>query len=133
MKESLWGYWLILLGIIIITVMILLQNYTTTNQQDYYLAKEITYAAMYDAIDYGYYEKYGELKIVKEKFVENFIRRFAESATLNKNYTINFYSIYETPPAVSIEIKTNTGEFLVGSEEINAGITTRLSAILELK
>ena len=133
MKESLWGYWLILLGIIIITVMILLQNYTTTNEQDYYLAKEITYAAMYDAIDYGYYEKYKELKIVKEKFVENFIRRFAESATLNKNYIINFYSIYEAPPAVSIEIKTSTGEFLVGSEEINAGITTRLSAILELK
>ena len=133
MKESLWGYWLILLGIIIITVMILLQNYTTTDQQDYYLAKEVTYAAMYDAIDYGYYEKYGEVKIIKEKFVENFIRRFAESATLNKTYKINFYSIYETPPAVSIEIKTNTGEYLVGSEEINAGITTRLTAILEVK
>lgn len=133
MKESLWGYWLILLGIIIITVMILLQNYTTTNQQDYYLAKEVTYAAMYDAIDYGYYKKYGELKIVKEKFVENFVRRFAESATLNKNYKINIYSVYETPPAVSIEIRTNTGEFLVGSEEINAGITTRLTAILEVK
>ncbi len=133
MKESLWGYWLILLGIIIITVMILLQNYTTTNQQDYYLAKEVTYAAMYDAIDYGYYKKYGELKIVKEKFVENFIRRFAESATLNKNYKINIYSVYETPPAVSIEIRTNTGEFLVGSEELNAGITTRLTAILEVK
>lgn len=133
MKESLWGYWLILLGIIIITVMILLQNYTTTNQQDYYLAKEVTYAAMYDAIDYGYYKKYGELKIVKEKFVENFIRRFAESATLNKNYKINIYSVYETPPAVSIEIRTNTGEFLVGEDDINAGITTRLTAILEVK
>lgn len=133
MKESLWGYWLILLGIVIVTVMILLQNYTTTEQQDYYLAREVTYAAMYDAIDYGYYKKYGELKIIKEKFVENFIRRFAESATLNKNYKINFYSIYETPPAVSIEIKTNTGEFLVGNENINAGIVTRLTAILEVK
>ena len=133
MKESLWGYWLILLGIIIITVMILLQNYTTTNQQDYYLAKEVTYAAMYDAIDYGYYKNYGELKIIKEKFVENFVRRFAESATLNKTYTVNFYSIYETPPAVSIEIKTSTGEFLVGEQDINAGITNRLTAILEMK
>ena len=133
MKESLWGYWLILLGIVIITVMILLQNYTTTNQQDYYLAKEITYAAMYDAVDYGYYEKHQELKIIKEKFVENFIRRFAENAVLNKTYTINFYSIYETPPAVTIEIKTNTGEFLVGEENINANVTTRLTAILELK
>lgn len=133
MKESLWGYWLILLGIIIVTVMILLQNYTTTEQQDYYLAREVTYAAMYDAIDYGYYKKHGELKIVKEKFVENFVRRFAESATLNKNYKINFYSIYETPPAVSIEIKTDTGEYLVGHENINAGIITRLTAILEIK
>lgn len=133
MKESLWGYWLIMLGIIIITVMILLQNYTTTNQQDYYLAREVTYAAMYDAIDYGYYKKNGELKIVKEKFVENFIRRFAESATLNKNYKINFYSIYETPPAVSVEIRTNTGEYLIGSESVDADITTRLTAILEVK
>ena len=132
MKESLWGYWLVMLGIMVIMVMILMQNYTTTNQQDYYLAKEITYAAMYDAIDYGYYKKNGELKIVKEKFVENFIRRFAESATLNKTYKVNFYSIYETPPAVSIEIKTNTGEYLVGDERTDIGITTRLTAILEV-
>jgi len=132
MKESLWGYWLVMLGIMVIMVMILMQNYTTTNQQDYYLAKEITYAAMYDSIDYGYYKKHGELKIIKEKFVENFIRRFAESATLNKTYTVNFYSIYETPPAVSIEIKTNTGEFLVGDSRENLSVTNRLTAILEV-
>ena len=133
MKESLWGYWLVLLGIGIVMVMILLQSYTTTNQQDYYLVREITYAAMYDAIDYGYYKKNGELKIIKEKFVENFVRRYAESATLNKNYKINFYSIYEVPPAVSVEIKTNTGEFQIGSERIDAGVTNRLTAILEVK
>ena len=133
MKEGLWGYWLILLGIMIIAVMMLLQTFTTTNQQDYYLAKEITEAAMYDAIDYGYYKQYGELKIAKEKFVECFIRRFAESATLNKTYKINFYSIYEIPPSVSIEIVTNTGDILVGGENMNTGITTRLTAILEMK
>ena len=133
MKESLWGYWLVLLGVIITTVMILLQNYTTTNQQDYYLAKEVTNAAMFDAIDYGYYRKNGELKIIKEKFVENFVRRFAESATINKTYKINIYTIYELPPAVTVEIKTSTGEFNVGDESIDAGITTRLTAILELK
>jgi len=133
MKESLWGYWLILLGIIIALVMILLQNYTTTSQQDYYLIREISYAAMYDAVDYGYYKKHGELKMIKEKFVENFVRRFAESATINKNYTINFYSIYEIPPAVSVEIKTSTGEFLIGNEDVNAGITNRLTSILEIK
>jgi len=133
MKESLWGYWLVMLGIMVIMVMILMQNYTTTNQQDYYLAKEITYAAMYDSIDYGYYKKHGELKIIKEKFVENFIRRFAENATLNKTYKVNFYSIYETPPAVSVEIITSTGDFIIGEEEANLGITTRITAILEVK
>ena len=133
MKEGIWGYWLILLGIIIITVMILLQNYTTTNQQDYYLTREITYASMYDSIDYGYYKKHGEVKIIKEKFVENFIRRFAESATLNKTYTVNFYKIYETPPVVSLEIVTNTGEVTIGNTQTDAGITTRITAILEMK
>ena len=127
-----WGYLLVLLGIMIIMIMILLQNYTTTNEQDYYLVKEITYASLYDAIDYGYYKKNGELKIVKEKFVENFIRRFAENATLNKVYTVNFYSIYETPPAVTVEIKTSTGEYLIAGESVDSQITTRLTAILEI-
>ena len=133
MKESMWGYWLVLLGIMIITVMILMQNYTTTNQQDYYLVKEVTYAAMYDAVDYGYYKKNGELKIIKEKFVENFVRRFAENATLNKTYKVNIYTIYESPPAVSVEIVAQTGDFKVGNENMESNITTRLTAILELK
>ena len=132
MKESMWGYWLTLLGMLIISVMILLQNYTTTNQQDYYLAREVTYASLYDAIDYGYYKKNGELKIIKEKFVENFVRRFAENATLNKTYKVNIYTIYEIPPAVSIEIVANTGDFSVGYDRTNLGVTTRLTAILEL-
>lgn len=133
MKESLWGYWITLLGIVVATVMILLQNYTTTHQQDYYLVREISYAAMYDSIDFGYYKKYGDLKIVKEKFVENFIRRFAESATINKNYKVNFYSIYEIPPAVSLEVKTNTGGYFIDDEYVDAGINNRISAILEVK
>ena len=133
MKESLWGYWLAVLGIGVMSTMVMLQNYTTTNQQDYYLAKEVTYAAMYDAVDYGYYKKHGELKIVKEKFVENFVRRFAESATLNKDYKVNIYTVYEIPPAVSVEIVAKTGEFNLGSESVDSAVTTRLTAILELK
>ena len=42
MKESLWGYWLIILGIFVITIMMLFNNYTTTNEQDYILIKEVT-------------------------------------------------------------------------------------------
>ena len=91
MKESLWGYWLIVLGIFILSVMLLLQNYTTTNEQDVYLIKEITDAAMGDSLDLAHYRKYGEIRIIKEKFVENFVRRFAENAQLSNTYEINLY------------------------------------------
>ena len=64
--------------------------------------------------------------------MENFIRRFANSATLNKTYTINFYSIYETPPAVSIEILTNTNHGMAMGTDLQSGVVTRLSAILEV-
>ena len=74
MKESLWGYWLIVLGLGVLVVMMLLQNYTTTNEQDYYLIKEVTEAALTDSIDWAHYRKYGEVRIVKEKFVEDFLK-----------------------------------------------------------
>ena len=53
MKESYWGYWLIVLGVFVILIMLLVQNVTATNTQDYYLAKEIAEASMIDAVDYG--------------------------------------------------------------------------------
>ena len=102
MKESYWGYWLIVLGVFVILIMLLVQNVTATNTQDYYLAKEIAEAAMIDSVDYGYYREYGEVRIVKEKFVESFVRRFAESANTGTTYKIDFYEIYEVPPKVSI-------------------------------
>lgn len=80
MKESYWGYWLMVFGVFIIVVLLLIQSFTSTNTQDYYLIKEISEASMVDAIDYGYYRTYGELKMNKEKFYEVFLRRFAEEA-----------------------------------------------------
>ena len=88
MKESLWGYWLIVLGIFILSVMLLLQNYTTTNEQDVYLIKEITDAAMGDSLDLAHYRKHGEIRIIKEKFVENFVRRFSETININKKINL---------------------------------------------
>lgn len=131
MKWSMASVGVIVLGIIGVMVIVLFQQLTTSSENDYYLLKEITEASMIESIDLKYYRETGDLKIVKEKFVENFIRRFAENATLNKNYKINFYSIYEVPPMVSVEIKAKTGEFHVGDESINADITTRITAILE--
>lgn len=134
MKESMWGYWIVVLGISIMSVMVLLQNYTTTSEQDYFLIKEVLEASMYEAVDYGYYRDTGELKMNTEKFVENFVRRFSETVNINKNYKLEFYQIYEQPPAASVAVKTKTdgsnfGQ-QAGSTEASADVVNRLTGIL---
>ena len=85
MQESYWGYWLVILGVFITVVMMMIQSITTSNSQDYYQLKEITESAMTDSVDYAYYRLYGEVKINKEKFVENFLRRFSETVNISFN------------------------------------------------
>lgn len=131
MKESLWGYYLVLLGITVSTIMIMVSNMTTTNQQNYYLLKEVTNAAMIDAIDYGYYREYGTVKINTEKFVENFLRRFSEGISKTNTYKIDFYSVYENPPSVSIRITSNTGEYNIAGDNTNIDVVNSIDAILE--
>ena len=89
MKWSTVTVGVMILGIIGVSIILLFQQLTTTNENDYYLLKEITEAAMVDSIDISYYRETGNLKIVREKFVENFTRRFAESPQLiGTKYTI---------------------------------------------
>ena len=89
MKWSFASVGLIVLGLVGITIIMLFEQITTSNENDYYLLKEVTEASMIDAIDISYYRDTGELKIVKEKFVENFTRRFSESTLLTgTGYTI---------------------------------------------
>ena len=131
MKNSFWGYWLILLGVFIVVIMLLVQNITTSSTQDYYLVKEITEAALIDAVDYAYYRNYSEIRINKEKFFESFLRRFAETSSLSTTYTINFYGIYEAPPKVSVEVKSVSSTFNVVGDAESFDMTERLDAILE--
>ena len=132
MKASMWGYWLIALGIFVLTIMMLLQSFTTTNTEDYYLLKEISEAALVDAIDYAHYRVEGELKINREKFVENFIRRFSETASMNKTYRIDFYEIFETPPKVSVKVSTESETFNVAGDSTSFDVINRIDSILEL-
>lgn len=131
MRESFWGYWIILLGIFVIVIMMLVSNLTTTNTQDYYLIKEVAEASMVDAVDLGYYRTTGELKINSDKFVESFLRRFAENVELN-TYQIDFYGIYESPPKVSVKVTTKSATYSVASDATSFDITNRVDAILEL-
>ncbi len=129
MKESMWGYWIVVLGVSIMSVMVLLQNYTTTNEQDYYLIKSVLEASMNEAVDYGYYRDKGQLKMNREKFVENFVRRFSETVNINKNYKLDFYQIYEEPPAASVRITTATNDtnYGMGNGQVAANDTADIS------
>lgn len=123
MKESYWGYWLILFGILIVVVMMLANDATTTNTQDYYQLKEVANSAIYDSIDYSYYTQTRQIRILKEVFVENFLRRFAETVNVTDTYNVEFYDLYESPPKVSIKISTTTAGFVVGRDTATADDT----------
>ena len=79
MRESYWGYWIIVLGVFVVMILMLISNVTTTNTQDYYLIKEVSEESMIDAVDLGYYRISGELRINADKFVESFIRSSTKS------------------------------------------------------
>ncbi len=132
MRESYWGYWLILLGIFVIVVMMLVQNATTTNTRDYYQLKEVANSAMYDSIDYAYYSQTGDVRIMKEIYVANFIKRFSETVSLTDTYTLDFYDLYESPPKVSVKISTQTGSFMVSGESTSVDVTNSIDIITEI-
>ena len=67
MRESYWGYWLIVLGIFVVVILLLIRNVTSNNTEDYYTLNQISEAAMVDAVDFAYYRQFGELKINKEQ------------------------------------------------------------------
>lgn len=132
MKWSFASVGLIVFGLIGLAIIILFQNITTNNENDYYLLKEVTEASMIDAINMDYYRETGELKITKEKFVESFTRRFAESTVFaSSNYTINYFDIMEEPPKVTVSINTGIGEYTIYQDTTDYHVANTLSAILE--
>ncbi len=132
MKWSFASVGLTVLGLIGLAIIILFQNITTNNENDYYLLKEVTEASMIDAINMDYYRETGELKIIKEKFVESFTRRFAESTVFaSSNYTINYFDIMEEPPKVTVSINTGIGEYTIYQDTSDYHVANTLSAILE--
>lgn len=130
MKESFWGVFVVMLGVISIAFIYFFQTVTNTDEQNYILLKEITEAAMYDAVDLASYRATGTVRIDREKFVENFLRRFAESVTLGNTYIIKIYDVNETPPKVSLQVSTKL-QSNVTSEIMEFDIVNRLDAILE--
>ena len=96
------------------------------------LLKETVEAAMLDAVDLAAYRKDGTVEIEEEKFVENFIRRFAESAELSQRYVIEIYDINTKPPKVSLKVSSTQSTTSTG-ELVEFDIVNNIDAILETK
>ena len=122
----------VIAGLIGLAIIMLFQNITTNNEQDYYLLKEVAEAAMTESVDVAYYRTTGEIKISEQKFVENFIRRYAEVASFNANgYKIEFYDIIEVPPKSSIRVTSKSDTYKITTDAQNFDIVNELNAILE--
>lgn len=135
MKYGFAGIGVLLAGLLSLTGIYYVLDGTIINEEDYHGLKEAMEAAMVDAIDIDYYQKTGEIKIIKEKFVEDFTRRFVNTTKYGKKgYTIEFYDIIESPPKASIIITGHSGSFrltLDNDDYSSYDILNRLDAILK--
>lgn len=125
-----WGLFFVVIGFLGLFFINLFEDITSTNDQNYYLLKETTQAAMFDSIDLAQFREFGTLRIVKEKFVENFTRRFSESTNIQKNYRIKFLEIIEQPPKVTIEVGS-ASRVTFTEDDFDINIKNVLDAILE--
>lgn len=130
MKESFWGVAVVVMGLVSIFFVYFFQSITNTDEHNYHLLKETTEAAMLDALDLASYRSSGVIRIDTEKFVENFFRRFAESAALSRTYKIEIYDVNEEPPKVSLRVKSSETTSLTG-EMLEFNISNDIHAVLE--
>lgn len=132
MNKGMLSVGIILLSVIALLLLNVLSNYSTGGELDYYLVKETVDAAMVDAIDTSYLRTCGLYRIDKEKFVESFLYRFADSVDTARSYEIEIYDINEVPPKVSVRVDSLTAlTFNAQGEQLAANITTSYDAILE--
>ena len=138
MKWSFASVGLIMIGLFGIVIIMLFNEITVSTDQDYYTLKDATEAAMIEAVDVAYFRLTGEIKMNKEKFVENFTRRFTETSTFGQgNYAIEFYQISEIPAKVSLRVIDPTNSYNIYtafSKELDAtqaNIVNELSAIID--
>lgn len=131
MKESFWGILIVGVGIFMIFFIYFFQSLTNTDEHNYAILKETVEAAMYDSFDLAAYHANGDIKIVGEKFVESFLRRFADNANLSRIYEIEIMDINESPPKVSVRLSSDETTNLTG-EILTFDVSNSLDAILEV-
>ena len=137
MSKGVMAAGIIMLGVLTFGLINIISNYTSGNELDFQLLRDTAESAMLDAVDLGFFQTSGgQIRMDKEKFVEGFIRRFAQSVNNDRDYLIEFYDINETPPKASIRVgsKTLASIEVPGEEEpFRFNIENRVDAIIETK
>ena len=122
MGKSLWSIIVIILGVASIFFITLFQTVTNTDEHNSQLIKEAVEAAMWESVDYAYFRATGFQRIDREKFAENFIRRFADSASKSRDYTVEI---------VDSKAYGNSAVPLNSDELVTFTLTNSQDAILE--
>jgi hypothetical protein len=154
MNSAMWTYFFLIVGIFGIVIINMFSDILLVNEQNYMLTKEITEAAMLDAFDNEAYRvglgydnnsttnclRYvpGTIAILPEKFVENFIRRFVETATISRDYRIDFHVVQDCPPEVVLSVYSKEefpmlNFFKVDYEVSDFELAESIAAILETR
>ena len=81
-----------------------------------------------DSIDWSFYRKHQLYRIEKEKFVESFLKRFANNVDNTRTYNVKFYDINEVPPKVSVKVDSLT---VLSFDGKAANIETKVDSIIE--
>lgn len=148
---------MVMFGLFGLFFIVMFQSITINNEAEYYVLKEAMEAAMIESVDLACfrigdenglidtdYDGIGDteggcgindLKIVEQKFVENFTRRFAASITGDvTEYKLEFYDIIESPPKATVVIRGKTREYKIGADDSGESFTIAndLSGILEI-
>lgn len=131
MNKGVFAVGVLMLAVMALAVINIINNYSASNELTESLLKDTVEAAMLDAVDLSYYRvSGGVVRMDKEKFVENFTRRFAESVSSDKDYQVKVYDIYEIPPKVTIQVGSSTTSTFEGE---GLDIVNKISGILETK
>lgn len=128
MNKAMLSVGIIFLAVLALLLINVLNNYATGGELDYYLVKETTEAAMQDSLDTNFQAMNGVIRMDKEKFVESFIRRFANNINDTREYKITFYALNEVPPKVTIKVDSLTTLSFDGQA---AEITTSISELVQ--
>ena len=150
MKYSFFGIGMILFGMVGLVIVVMFESITMDNDTEYYSLKEAMQASMYESIDYDYWAngnpdvgtvdlncngkviKVPEIKIMEQKFVENFTRRFKANVGGDADdYKIEFYDIMEKPPKATVKVTGINGSYKFIFDEDDINIVNNLTGILE--